>query len=276
MASLSPQATLDAVAATMQAKASLPAGRAWILAMLAGAYIALAGFGSTVISANLLASPETYGVGRMVCGLIFPVGLIMVVIAGGELFTGNCLMTEAWRRKLLTPSRMLKSWVLVYCGNLAGALAVTAILYYSGIFNSGAGVLASAILRTAAAKARLDPMQAFLLGIGCNWLVCLAIWMATRTDDVPQKVLLLFLPIWLFVASGYEHSVANMYYLPAGWLTALDTGLTELSGLPAQITTAIVPAAILNNLLFVTLGNIVGGSIFVAGAYGLAYAKNNR
>lgn len=273
MSTLSLSDTLDAVARGMAAKAVLAAGRAWTLAMLAGAYIALAGFGSTVISANFLASPDTYGIGRCICGLIFPVGLIMVVIAGGELFTGNCLMTEAWRQKLITLPQMLRSWCLVYLGNLAGALLVTGMVYYSGIFSSGGGTLAAAIIRTGAAKAQLEPGQAFLLGIGCNWLVCLAVWMATRTNEASQKVLLLFLPIWLFVASGYEHSVANMYYLPAGWLAAHDQTLLHLSTLNSAIADKIAFYEIIRNLAFVTLGNIAGGSVFVGSAYAIGYAK---
>lgn len=273
MASLSHQETLNSLAVAMAAKASLPWLRAWVLAMLAGAYIALAAFGSTMISANLLASPATYGMGRCVAGLIFPVGLILVVIAGGELFTGNCLMTEACRQSLLAPGKMLSSWLLVYCGNFLGAVLIAAILFLSGIFTAGEGILARAVINTAAGKAQLNPSQAFLLGICCNWLVCLAIWMACRVTEIAHKIPLIYLPIWLFVASGFEHSIANMYYLSAGFFAARDTHLLTLANISAVKTAAITIWSILRNLAFVTIGNIVGGVIFVAGAYAISYGK---
>lgn len=273
MASLSHEETLDQLAATMAAKATLPWARAWILAMLAGAYIALAAFGSTMISANLLATPASYGLGRCVAGLIFPVGLILVVIAGGELFTGNCLMPEALRRKLITPGKMLASWILVYLGNFTGAIFIAAILFHSGIFHAGGGVIAAAVIKTAIGKALLGPSQAFLLGICCNWLVCLAIWMSYRVSEIGQKIPLIYLPIWLFVASGFEHSIANMYYLAAGFFASHDPQLLNLAGLSAANTAGLTFSACLHNLAFVTLGNILGGAIFVAGAYAISYGK---
>ena len=264
-------ATLDAVADAMRAKAKLPVDRAFMLAVLGGAYIALAAFGSTVIACDLSASPETYGLGRCLSGLLFPVGLMLVVLGGAELFTGNCLMTEAVRRKTLSLPAMLRSWALVYLGNLAGAVAVACLLHASGLFSSAGGKVAAAVLRTAAAKASLGPSEAFVLGIFCNWLVCLAVWLSSRTDILAHKALLLFFPIWLFVASGYEHSVANMYYLAAGLFASSSP--EALAAVPSALASALTMPGVLANLLFVSLGNIVGGSLFVGGACAVAFRK---
>lgn len=261
--------TLESVAESMRLKAGLPCGRVWTLAMLGGAYIALAAFGSTVASCNLLASPSTYGLGRCVAGLLFPIGLMLIVVGGGELFTGNCLMPEAVRRGLISPGAMLRVWTLVYAGNFAGAISVAWMLHASGLFLSGGGQVAAAVLNTAAAKAGLGGLEAFLLGILCNWLVCLAIWLAARAESAAHKAFLLFFPVWLFVTSGYEHSVANMYYLSAGLLAAGDPAALAASGLPEAAAALTVPA-LAANMFFVTMGNIAGGVFFVGGAYALA------
>lgn len=270
MAFPSMPATLDSVAGAMQAKATMAPGRAWVLAMLAGAYIALAAFGSTVASCNLSASPDTYGLGRCVAGLLFPIGLIMVVVGGGELFTGNCMMPEAVRRGLISLPAMLRSWGLVYAGNFAGSIIVALMLWLGGAFLGGSGQVAAAVIKTAAAKASLGIFQEFFLGIFCNWLVCVAVWLAARAESAPGKAIVIFFPIWLFVTSGYEHSVANMYYLSAGLLAACDTASLTLSGLAPSILDALGISALARNLLFVTLGNIAGGAVFVSGAYWLA------
>ncbi|WP_298067892.1 formate/nitrite transporter family protein [uncultured Mailhella sp.] len=265
--------TLDAVAESMRAKAALPLRQALTLAVLGGAYIALAGFGSTAVSCNLTASPDTWGLGRCLSGLLFPIGLMMIVVGGGELFTGNCLMPEAVRRNTLSVPAMLRSWLLVYLGNAVGAVITAWLLSLSGLFQAAGGAVAAAVIRTAAGKAALGGTQAFVLGILCNWLVCLAVWLSSRTDTAAHKALLLFFPIWLFVASGYEHSVANMYYLSAGVLAAADPAAFAASGLAPSAVAALSAGGIAANMLFVTLGNIVGGALFVGGAYALAYGR---
>ncbi len=263
--------TLDAVAESMHAKAEQSFAKTAVLALLGGAYIALAGFGSTVISCNFAASPDTYGLSRCLSGLLFPVGLLLIVVGGGELFTGNCLMPEAVSRGKIPLSRMLRSWLWVYLGNAAGAILVAWMVHASGLFLSGQGAVAAAVIRTAAGKASLGATQAFVLGILCNWLVCLAVWLANRTDTLAHKAFLLFFPIWLFVASGYEHSVANMYYLSAGVFASADPAALAASGLPVAVADTVSAGGILSNMLFVTLGNVVGGAIFVGGAYHMAY-----
>lgn len=265
--------TLDVVAEAMRAKAALPRRQAWVLAMLGGAYIALAAFGSTLASCNLTASADTYGLGRCLAGLIFPIGLMMIVVGGGELFTGNCLMPEAVRRKTVSLPAMLQSWLLVYLGNAAGAVLVAWLISLSGLFYAGGGAVAAAVIKTAAGKASLGCSQAFVLGILCNWLVCLAVWLASRTDTAAHKALLLFFPIWLFVASGYEHSVANMYYLSAGVFAAADPTVLAASKIAPSVAAMLSAGGIATNMFFVTLGNILGGALFVGGSYALAYGK---
>ncbi len=276
MASISLPATLDAVAESMCAKALLPRGRAWVLAMLAGIFIALAGFGSTMISCNLLVARETYGVGRCLAGIIFPIGLIMVVVGGAELFTGNCLMFESMRRGLISPGKLLRSWAFVYAGNLAGSILVSLMLYFGDAFHLGNGALAAAVIKTAASKAQMTASGAFFLGILCNLLVCMSIWQATRTDEVAHKAFLAFFPIWLFVASGFEHSVANMYYLSAGFFATLDGQAVALAALPQAALAQVNIPALAHNLFFVSLGNIVGGTVFVSGAYAIAFGKRDN
>ena len=273
MADKSLPATLDGVAESMCAKAEQSSSRTWILAVLGGAYIALAGFGSTVVSCNLTASPDTYGLGRLLSGLLFPIGLMLIVVGGGELFTGNCLMPEAVRRNTVSIPDMIRSWLRVYLGNAAGAILVAWLLYVSGLFQAAQGAVASAVIKIAAGKAGLGCLQAFALGILCNWLVCLAVWLASRTETLAHKAFLLFFPILLFVASGYEHSVANMYYLSAGVFAAADPIAFAASGLSYSVAEALSLGGILSNMIFVTLGNIVGGAIFVGGAYHMAYYK---
>ena len=153
------------------------------------------------------------------------------------------MMTEAVRRKLLNPVNMLRNWLLVYLGNFTGAVLVAGLLFLSGLFVSGKGQVATAIIKTAVDKAKLGGLEALILGIFCNWLVCLAIWLASRSEKAAHKAFLLFFPIWLFVTSGYEHSVANMYYLSAGLLAVLDPPTLAASGLEPGIVKGGEPQA---------------------------------
>lgn len=188
----------------------------FILGILAGAFIAFASEGSNMAAFNLLAKAETYGLGKAMAGAIFGTGLMLVVVAGGELFTGNTMIIAGVLDKKITVVAMLKNWFFVYLGNLVGSLLIAYMMTQSGLFGSGANVLGGVTIKIAAYKVGLSFMQAFYLGIMCNWLVCLAVWMATGAKDITGKLLAIFFPIWLFITSGFEHSVANMYYIPAG------------------------------------------------------------
>jgi len=246
-------------------KAGKPSVDLFILGILAGAYIALAGAGSTMIAHNLLADPVTFGLGRCLAGVVFPCGLMLVALAGAELFTGNVMMLLPLTQRRISLFGMLRNWIVVYAGNLVGAVFVAFLIYHSGQLNTGGGQLKNVTIGIAAAKCNLTFVQAFTLGILCNWLVCLAIWMVVGAKDTTGKILAIFFPIWLFVAAGFEHSIANMFFIPVGLFAAQApwTGSEVLTWENFFVA----------NLLPVTLGNIVSGSIFVALVYGYVHRK---
>jgi formate/nitrite transporter len=221
---------------------------------------------------NLLASPDTYGLGRCVAGVVFPTGLMLVVLAGGELFTGNTLIGIAVAQKRTTLSAMLRNWGWVYFGNFVGAVMLAHMMVNSGLFNNGAGLLGGVTIKIASGKESLSFLSAFYLGILCNWLVCLAVWIAYGAKDMAGKILGIFCPIWLFITSGFEHSVANMYYVPAGIMAKSNAAWAKASGLSQQALDNLTWSNFfLHNLVPVTLGNIVGGLGFVGMVYWFVY-----
>ncbi len=249
-------------------------GKLMILGVLAGAFIAFAAEGSNMAAFNLLADPSTYGLGKALAGAVFGTGLMLVVLAGGELFTGNTLMTAAVLDKRITAMSMLRNWMIVYSGNLAGSLLIVYMMVHSGLFESGSSMLGAVTLNIALHKVNLAFLEAFFLGIMCNWLVCLAVWMAYGADSMTGKIFAIFFPIWLFITSGFEHCIANMYYIPAGLLIKSNEIYSSLAGVTADhLGTLTWGNFFLKNLLPVTLGNIVGGALFVGMAYWFAYKK---
>ncbi|MCL2670204.1 MAG: formate/nitrite transporter family protein [Syntrophaceae bacterium] len=252
-------------------KATLPFFRMLLLGILAGAFIAFAAVGSNMAAFGLLANADTYGLGRALAGVPFAVGLMMCVIAGAELFTGNTLMVGGLVRREITCSAMLRNWGVVYVGNLLGSLLIVWLIAVSGQLHGGADLLGAVTLNIAAGKTALSFGSAFSLGILYNWLVCLAVWMAWAVDSVGGKITAIFFPIWLFVTSGFEHSIANMYYIPAGLLVkdvpayaekAMKIGLSQ-----ASFEGLTWGSFVVANLIPVTIGNIVVGSLFVALIY---------
>jgi len=248
----------------------------FILGILAGAFIAFAAEGSNMAAFNLFAKPETYGLGKVLAGAIFGTGLMLVILAGGELFTGNTMILGGVLDGKIKLNAMLKNWFFVYSGNLVGSLLIAYMMVHSGLFNSGANVLGGVTLKIASYKVGLSFMSAFYLGIMCNMLVCLAVWMAYGAKDMTGKILAIFFPIWLFITSGFEHSVANMYYIPAGILAKANPSWVAESHLEAAALANLNWGNfIVNNLVPVTLGNIVGGSLCVVGIYWFVYIKND-
>jgi formate/nitrite transporter len=234
-------------------KAALPAIQTLALGLLAGAFIA---FGAMYFTLVMTGSPLGFGPSRMVGGLAFSLGLILVVVGGAELFTGNNLIVMAWAERKVTTTQLARNWALVYLANLVGALGTALMVHWSGTLALGDGAVAATAARIAEAKVALPFGEAFFRGILCNTLVCLAVWLCFAAHDVVSKVLAILFPISAFVALGFEHSVANMYLIPIGWLAGGE---------------AVTPAGILANLVPVTLGNIVGGGVFVAAVYWLVY-----
>ena len=256
---------LEKVSDSGIAKAEGKTLRLLIWALLAGAYIAFGAQASQMVSFNLLADPDSLGVGRLVSAAVFPVGLMMVVLCGAELFTGNCLMIIGVLDRKIRISGMLRNWVLVYLGNFLGALLVVALMKSTGLWETGSGLLGASVIKTAQAKVQLSFGQAFVRGILCNWLVCLAVWMSTGARETVSKIFAIWFCIGLFVISGFEHSVANMYFIPAGIAAAADSGLAQLAGCDVSVLT--VGNFLVKNLLPVTLGNILGGGLFVGMVY---------
>lgn len=242
------------------AKTRLHIGKMFVLAVFAGIFIALGAFGSQVVSLEVDSGGS---VGRLMSGLVFPIGLMMVIIAGAELFTGNSLILISVLDKKATITGMLKNWLIVYIGNFAGSLVAAALLAFSHSYSLFGGRLAEAVVATAQSKVGLPFSDALLKGILCNILVCIAVWISFSAEETAGKVLGLFLPITLFVVSGYEHCVANMYFIPAGILAA------HVYQIPAENLTW--GSCILNNLIPVTIGNVLGGAIVVSCGYYYAY-----
>ncbi len=273
-------APVEIAEATIQSgikKTQLPIEKMLLLGILAGAFIGFASEGSNMAAFNLLADPKTYGLGKALAGALFGTGLMLVVIAGGELFTGNNLIICGVLDQKISLAGMLKNWFFVYLGNLIGSIFIACMMTSSGLFNSGANLLGGMTIKIAAGKVELTFIQAFSLGIMCNWLVCLAVWMATGAKDMTGKLLAVFFPIWLFITSGFEHCVANMYYIPAG-IMAKGTAAWVQSAKALGVTREMLAQLnwenfLIKNLIPVTLGNAVGGGIFVGAAYWYVYTR---
>ena len=256
------------------AKAERKAFAVLILAFLAGAFIAFASEGSNMAAYNLFAKSETYGLGKVLAGAVFGTGLMLVGLAGGELFTGNMLIIVAALDHKVKIRRMLLNWFLVYIGNFLGSVCIAWMMYQSGLFNSSDGLLGGITIKIAANKTALPFHSAFFLGVMCNWLVCLAVWASYGAKDIAGKALVIFFIIGLFITSGFEHSVANMYYIPAGilakqnplWLEKARLAAEQLAGL--NWTTLVT-----KNLIPVTLGNMAGGAGLVGFLYWLSLGK---
>lgn len=257
-------------------KAALSSVLQFVLGILAGAFIAFASEGSNMAAFNLLADPDTYGLGRCLAGVVFPTGLMLVVLAGGELFTGNTLMSITLVQRRITLRSMLANWFWVYLGNFVGSLMLAYMMTESGLFKSGGGLLGGVTISIASGKVSHSFTTAFFLGVLCNWLVCLAVWLAYGAKDMTGKILGIFFPIWLFITSGFEHCVANMYYIPAGILAKSNPAWLAASGLPDSAIEALTWTNFFYaNLLPVTLGNIAGGGLFVGMAYWFAYLRQD-
>lgn len=271
---LKPTEILDCTIETALAKSGGSFQKLFILSFLAGAFIAFAAEGSNMAAFNLLANPTTYGLGKALAGALFGTGLMLVVLAGGELFTGNTLILAAVCEKKVTIRKMLRNWTIVYLGNLVGSLLIAYMMFHSGLFESGGQMLGTVTLKIAVYKVNLTFIQAFFLGIMCNWLVCLAVWLAYGAETMAGKILGIFFPIWLFITSGFEHSVANMYYIPAGIMAKSNPSYVELSNLSKEALDSLTWSSFfINNLVPVTLGNIIGGGVFVAIIYWYVYKK---
>ncbi len=242
-----------------------------VLGILAGVYIGFGAAFATLISHD---SAQFLGVGlsKFFTGAVFSVGLMLVVIAGAELFTGNNLIMASVLGGHAKMSKLFRNWAIVYLANFAGSILLAAIMYGTGLWKGNSMGIGVQALKIANTKASLAFWPALFRGIGCNWLVCLAVWMALSAREVAGKVLAIFFPIMAFVALGYEHCVANMYFIPMGlFLKATEAAAgMDLSNLTWW------GGFIVRNLIPVTIGNIIGGSGFVAFLYWSVYQRRLR
>ena len=259
------------------AKAVKPVAKIFVAAIMAGMFIAFGGSSSNVAVFGI----ENVGLARTLAGCIFPVGLMLIVLVGGELFTGNCMMIGGVMNGRIKAIQMIRVLVTVYLGNLVGSLIVSFLAYYSGQWKYGAGALGAYTIKVAFGKLNLSFGTAVASGILCNILVCVAVLMASASKDAVGKIFGCFFPIWAFVIAGYEHCVANMYYIPAGIIAAADPAFAqkamELYGYTAEDLAMLNPVnMIVNNLIPVTIGNIIGGMLFVAVPYVYLYNKKAK
>jgi formate transporter len=243
------------------AKARMGLVQMTMLGMVAGGFIGLGAMYYVVVASD---ASLGFAASRVLGGLVFSLGLILVVIAGAELFTGNNLMVMAWADRRITTGELLRNWTLVYLSNAIGAMGLALIVYWSGHAEMNDGAIGLQYLKIAAAKTSMPFAEAFFKGVLCNLLVCLAVWLAMAGRSVTDKVLAIVFPISAFVAAGFEHSVANMYLIPLGIL---------LRGSAPQASDGLDWPGFAANLLPVTLGNIAGGSVLVALVYFVIYRR---
>ncbi|MEL3906667.1 MAG: formate/nitrite transporter family protein [Treponema sp.] len=269
-----PAEILDITIQKGMLKVANPVWKQFILGFSAGAFVGFAGSGANMAAFGLLADPAYYGLGKLVSGFVFPVGLMLILICGSELFTGNCLITAAVLEKKVRFSALLKNWFLVYFGNFAGAFTVAFLVVQGGQLEAGSALLGGVTVSIAYSKMTLGFLQAVMLGILCNWLVCSAVWICYAAKDVAGTLFAAFFPIMLFAVSSFEHCVANMYYVPAGLMAKSAERYIAAAGIGTESLAELTwMNFIFKNLVPVTIGNIIGGVFFVAVIYTFCYRK---
>lgn len=271
--SLMPSDMALACEAAGAAKAGRDAIALIVLGVLAGAFIALGAIFMTVVLTG--AGELPWGIARLLAGLVFSLGLILVIVGGAELFTGDSLMIVACASRRITLVGLLRAWSLVYVGNIGGALATAAIVFLSGQHSFGDGAVGSTALTVASAKAALPTVQLFFLAVLCNVLVCLAVWMSFGARSTTDKVAVIVPPIAAFVAAGFEHSVANLYLLPYGLAVKAWAGseFWTAIGQTASAYSELTFGSALHNIVVATIGNLVGGSLMVGAVYWFVYLR---
>jgi len=256
-------------------KVAMDAPGTLVLAVLAGAFIALGGAFATTALAG--AGPAPWGAMRVLAGVTFSLGLILVIVGGAELFTGNALIVMAWASRRVTTRALLRNWLIVFGGNFLGAAATAGLVFLGGVHHFGGGGVGVTALAIAHAKLQLGFGQAVALGILCNALVCLAVWLSYSARTTADRILAIVPPISAFVAAGFEHSIANMYFVPLGLLIAgLDPGFVAAHDLGGHARALSWSAFLRGNLLPVTIGNVIGGTVLVGAVYWFVYLRPRR
>lgn len=260
-----PKEIAERVATVGVAKARLPLASQLALGVLAGGFI---GFGALYFTLVTSDAALSFAASRLLGGLTFSLGLILVVVAGAELFTGNNLLVMAWASRRISTAELLRNWIVIYVANLVGALGLVVLVYLSKQWEMNGGAVGAHAVKIAIAKVALPFWQAFFRGILCNVLVCLAVWLALGGRSVVDKIAAIIFPISAFVAAGFEHSVANMYLIPLGILLKERLAIASTEDLTWFGLGA--------NLLPVTLGNLIGGAVMVAAVYFFIYQRGER
>ena len=254
-------------------KTNLTTKKLILLGIVAGFFIGIGAEASSLAMHGI----SNVGLARTVAGAVFPIGLMLIVLLGGELFTGNCLISMAVYDKKAKLKGMIRNLIIVYISNFIGAALMAWMINNCGQLNFSDGGAGAFTIKVALGKVGIDPMQAIVSGILCNVLVCLAIFMAATAKDVAGKCIAIFFPIFVFVISGFEHCVANMYYIPAGIFAAHNplyaAKATELYGITVEQLSGINFGTMFSNLIPVTIGNIIGGMVFVGLLYWYLYRK---
>jgi formate/nitrite transporter len=256
----SPQEIARKVEQVGVAKASLPFGRMAGLATLAGMFVALGGMFYTTVTSDVKGG---FGVTQLLGGLVFTLGLFLVCVSGAELFTGNNLLAIGAATGKIRVGALLRNWAVVWTFNLVGSLLLVAIMYYSQQWTAGGNLVGARVLYIGASKASLAPGVIFFRGILANLLVCLASWMAYGGRSVTDKLMAMILPVSAFVAAGFEHSVANMYFIPYAMALKNQPSLVAMPGVPVEKLHYLTMPYLAQNLFFSTLGNLVGGAVLV-------------
>jgi formate/nitrite transporter len=270
-------------------KAEMPLVTMFMLSVLAGAFIALGAIFATTVTAGSMAITAAdgtaafttglpYGVTRLLTGLVFCLGLILVVVGGAELFTGNNLIVMAWANGKVTTMALLRNWVIVYLGNFVGSVATAVMMFFTKQYTFGANSIGIAALKIGVSKCDLTFIQAIALGILCNALVCLAVWMTFSARSTLDKIAAIIFPITAFVAAGFEHSIANMYFIPyALFVKGFDPEfIAKVADKVPGLEKLTWGAFFMNNLIPVTIGNIIGGAVLVAAIYWAIFLRNKK
>jgi formate transporter len=264
---LKPVEICDDVIETYTKKAEYPILKSVMLGILAGGFISVGGFAAAVSSHSV----ENIGLARLIAGTIFPVGLILVLICGADLFTGNVLIAVPVADGKLKISKLLKNWVIIYLSNFIGALLIALLIFNAGLLDLNNNMLGGYALKVAATKASISFGKALASGILCNFLVCIAVWISFAAKDIVGKIFAIWFPIMAFIVGGFEHCVANMYYFSIALLAKNNMKYAEAYKLSEEKLSHINIEGIVSNLIPVTIGNIIGGACFVGLAFWVAF-----
>lgn len=256
-------------------KAEAPFLKLFFLAVMAGAFIALGAIFATTVATQGTETAVPFGVNQLLVGLVFCLGLILVIVAGAELFTGNNLIVMAWASGKISAGGLLRNWAIVYVGNFVGSIGMAVLYFLTRKYQAAGGALGKTMLSIAHGKVNLAFWEALFLAVLCNVLVCLAVWLTFSARNTGDKILAIIFPITAFVAAGFEHSIANMYFVPVGLLVKMfDPAFAASTGLSLDSLTW--TQFLTRNLIPVTIGNVIGGAFLVAGVYWVIYLRGTE